>query len=147
MFRCPPQNCTMPQHFSLPFREPERNDFTRPWERGSVLIVVAKYQLIGTALCKYRVSHLLVELDLDLGVGWAKQAVASTQTLTDIWPVYLEGPSLSSLVPLSCQAAQPYSHQPKQNWTDTQNSSQPNPVHEQMGYPVALHLTWFEGDF
>ena len=48
-------------------------------------------------------------------------------------------------VPPSCPTAQPLlpnHHQPKQSLADggtlklSQNSSQPNPIHEQMGHPV-----------
>ena len=50
----------------------------------------------------------------------------------------------------SCPAAQfllPNSHQPRQNWADrfnTQNSSQPNPVHKHMGRPVKVTKSWLK---
>ena len=67
----------------------------------------------------YRVSHLLMDLglvDFDLGV------------------------------PPSCPATSakfpPTKADPGRQW-DTQNPSQPNPVHEQMGHPVVLHYLVF----
>ena len=69
--------------------------------------VLLLYLIIHFEKLPYRVSHLLADL------GWVDFDL---------------GPAALPLLPNS--------HRPKQNRADTQNPSQPHPVHEQMGHPV-----------